>query len=468
MSVNDYINKYYDASIEELLEESISYKDTKSYNIKFNKCFDIIKKYIKNVDIVNKCCEELMNEFITAGSKGANRGHQFNIFIKNTIMSMGLSDTYNVKFEEQHPTIKMDEIPDWYIEHTPTKNILFGNNKLDIWNGGQQTQIASAYIKYQNHVIVICRKKEFKTTNSKAYKIMNYAITHNKITYPSNLYSYIQKHFALTGLKRNPIDQFYTHTNIAEECIHLLQKYVYINNTDLVIEPSAGNGAFSDLLRKMYANVIAIDISPNNEYITEQDFFTLSIDNIYSSIHVIGNPPFGRQSSLAKRFIKKCVQLNSDTISFILPKSFKKNSNQKTFPLNYHLLHSYDLPANSFHIDNNVHNVSCVFQIWKKMNTHRFIENSVKPDYYIYTTKDGNPDVTIRRVGVNTGLISIYIDDKSSTSHYFLKFIKKINIDHFINWYKTLKFDDTLNTVGPKSLSKPELDNKLVHYNNEN
>ena len=46
-------------------------------------------------------------------------------------------------------------------------------------------------------------------------------------------------------------------------------------------------------------------------------------------IHVIGNPPFGRQSSLAIKFIKKSCSF-SDTISFILPKSFKKDSMKKS------------------------------------------------------------------------------------------------------------------------------------------
>jgi hypothetical protein len=49
------------------------------------------------------------------------------------------------------------------------------------------------------------------------------------------------------------------------------------------------------------------------------------IVNIKIIIHIIGNPPFGRQSSTAIKFIKKsCLFCNS--LSFILPKSFKKDS----------------------------------------------------------------------------------------------------------------------------------------------
>ena len=51
----------------------------------------------------------------------------------------------------------------------------------------------------------------------------------------------------------------------------------------------------------------------------------------YKNIHIIGNPPFGRQSSLAIKFIKKSCEF-CDTLSFILPKSFKKESLKKHFP----------------------------------------------------------------------------------------------------------------------------------------
>ena len=49
-----------------------------------------------------------------------------------------------------------------------------------------------------------------------------------------------------------------------------------------------------------------------------------------SNLHFIGNPPFGRQSSLAKKFIKHiCSCDKTKTIAFILPKSFKKDSLKK-------------------------------------------------------------------------------------------------------------------------------------------
>ena len=66
-------------------------------------------------------------------------------------------------------------------------------------------------------------------------------------------------------------------------------------------------------------------ICPENKEIIKGDFLTLNVEPLvksYQRIHVMGNPPFGRQSSLAIKFIKKSQQY-CDSISFILPKSFK-------------------------------------------------------------------------------------------------------------------------------------------------
>ena len=83
-------------------------------------------------------------------------------------------------------------------------------------------------------------------------------------------------------------------------------------------------------------------------------------------IHCIGNPPFGRQASLARKFIKKC-SLFCNTIAFILPRSFKKESYQKAFPLDFHLIKQYDLDQDSFVIlekgIEKIHRVPCIFQI---------------------------------------------------------------------------------------------------------
>ena len=205
------------------------------------------------------------------------------------------------------------------------------------------------------------------------------------------------------GLNRNTTDKYYTKPEIVNACIEIIKNNINIKDTDLIIEPSAGNGSFIDGIKSLSNNFLFYDLYPeNNTEIIEQDFLTLQIQNNKVDLHVIGNPPFGRQSSIAIKFIKKCLSFETiRSISFILPKSFKKNSLQNRFSLHFHLIHSSDIPHNSFLVNNIEHNVPCVFQIWEKRNTERkqCIKNN--PIHFIFCKKTEEPDISFRRVGVN-------------------------------------------------------------------
>ena len=261
-----------------------------------------------------------------------------------------------------------------------------------------------------------------------------------------------------TGLNRNNHEKYYTKKATVLSCIQIIIKNISILDKDVIIEPSAGGGAFYVPLCDIYDNVLAYDLFPEHKDIIQQDYLTFDsskIKDTYEKIHIIGNPPFGRQSSLTKKFIKKSCEF-CDTISFILPKSFKKDSFQKTFPLCFHLLHQSDIPKQSFHINGKDHNVPCVFQIWIKRETYRIVKDKLYPTYYSFVKKEINPDLSIRRVGVYAGKISKDIIDKSPQSHYFIQLKNGIDIDIFICRYKTIIFEED-NTVGPKSISKQEL-----------
>jgi len=264
------------------------------------------------------------------------------------------------------------------------------------------------------------------------------------------------------GLNRRIIDKFYTKTIIAELCIEYIKKHIQITKNDLIIEPSAGNGSFIPYIKNISNNYKFYDLEPENNEIIKQDYLNLNITEFINKndrIHIIGNPPFGRQSSIAKKFIKKSCEY-CNTISFILPKSFKKDSFKKTFPLNFHLIFENDLPNKSFLINGIEHNVPCIFQIWKKKNVNRTVIEKIEPSKFIFVDKNDNPHISIRRVGVNAGKYDKNTTDKNIQTHYFIRFVDSSSIDYNIDKLKELHFDFN-NTVGPKSISKPELISKI-------
>ena len=260
------------------------------------------------------------------------------------------------------------------------------------------------------------------------------------------------------GLQRNTTDKYYTNQHTAQYCIDKLREVISCEKNDLLIEPSAGNGSFINPIKTLGGDCLFYDLQPEHDEIKEQNYLDLNTDTLckqYNHIHVIGNPPFGRQSSLAIKFIKKSCDF-SNTVSFILPKSFKKESMQKHFPPLFHLMYEGDIPENSFIVNNSVYNVPCVFQIWGKKTTERSMPPKLIPQHYQFVKKSEAPDIAFRRVGVYAGKIYKQIEDKSEQSHYFLKFDKQLSDIGFAE-LNNIEFESKNNTVGPRSISKQEL-----------
>ena len=157
------------------------------------------------------------------------------------------------------------------------------------------------------------------------------------------------------------LDKFYTKPDVAQECIkHIPHIGVY----DLIIEPSAGSGNFAYQLE----GCLAYDIAPEGEGIIKKDYFTLTNEELpaHNKMLVVGNPPFGSRSSLAKDFIKHSIDLGATTIAFILPNTFNKLTNQKVFPDNWRLEVYYALEGTNFTADGEDYYVPCSFYVWTR------------------------------------------------------------------------------------------------------
>ena len=259
-----------------------------------------------------------------------------------------------------------------------------------------------------------------------------------------------------SGLKRNLDEKFYTKIDIAKRCVIDFIQHINPTINSTIIEPSAGNGSFSNALRGLFKNVTAIDIHKELDYVIQQDYLTYepARDN---DIHVIGNPPFGRQSSLVKRFIRHSAKF-ANSISFILPKSFRKLSVQRIFPLDYHLIYELEIPKKSFYIaeTGDDHDVPCIFQVWKRCDTYRTVPERPEPlNFEFLKYGDVTTDFAIRRVGGTAGRLNRKWQDCSPSTHYYIR-LNGGDVERFIELYDESVFE-TDNTVGPRSISKSEL-----------
>lgn len=251
------------------------------------------------------------------------------------------------------------------------------------------------------------------------------------------------------------LDQFYTKPDIAKKYYNLLKKKYNLTNF-VLLEPSAGTGSFSD---NFSGDFLALDLSPKKDYIKECDFFEFNENDIENDkeIFTIGNPPFGRNSSLALKFINKASNFSS-YIAFVLPKTFKKISMQNKIDLQLHLVFEEDLEKNSFIHEEEDYDVPCVFQIWEKRTTKRekIIEKKQTELFDFCDKKEA--DFAIRRVGGLSGKVIIDFEDYKEPSHYYIKskIEKNLLIENLKDCYEEFK-ELSRNTAGNPSLSKGEL-----------
>lgn len=221
------------------------------------------------------------------------------------------------------------------------------------------------------------------------------------------------------------LDKFYTPKMVVNKCIELT--FGTIKNITEIIEPSAGNGAFSLEI----PNCIAYDLEPEHESIIKQDFLKLVLPYKKGRLF-IGNPPFGRTNNLARSFYKKCVK-SGDYIAFILPIGLLGNNDS---------LYEFDL-IKSIDLGNIVYsgyNVRCCFNIYKRPNNGVL---NTKPNYkseliniYREDQKDYENleyDFAICRRGsvgkirtekLDTQTYKIYVNDRSK-----VEYVKSVILD---------------------------------------
>ena len=172
----------------------------------------------------------------------------------------------------------------------------------------------------------------------------------------------------------NKLDQFYTKKYVAEKYYNVLEKKINLNNYDILLEPSAGTGSFYNLFPDKKRK--GFDLEPKCKGVEKLDFFNFKPDK-NKTYAVIGNPPFGKVSSMAIKFFNYSACF-SDLIAFIIPRTFKRVSIQNKLNLNFHLLYSQDLDMKPCCFEPNM-DAKCCFQIWiKKEEKKLYLKKRIK------------------------------------------------------------------------------------------
>tara|TARA_B100001063_G_scaffold245315_1_gene280657 strand:- start:933 stop:1709 length:777 start_codon:yes stop_codon:yes gene_type:complete len=254
----------------------------------------------------------------------------------------------------------------------------------------------------------------------------------------------------------NNLDQFFTNSDIVDSCINTIN----FNDYDIIIEPSAGDGAFYN---KIIGEKIGIDLDPKIEGLIQQDYLTFNrfIEfNIEEKILVIGNPPFGKNSSLALKFFNHSA-IFADTIAFILPKTFRKASVINRLSEKFNLVLETKLPKNSFHLpDGKVYDVPCVWQVWKSGTIRPKIQTKTKHKDFEFVENKSQADFVVQRVGVRAGYTHKDFT-KAKSSHYWIRGNDSVyQIMREIDW----DYDDSpkYDTAGNPSITKDDLIKKYI------
>lgn len=267
--------------------------------------------------------------------------------------------------------------------------------------------------------------------------------------------------------KSRELDQFYTTNEVANWCVSVLCNTLPTITNDIstrFIEPSAGKGAFLSAIPS--DNKLGFDIDPKLDCIIRQDFLKLDLSTCKGDgkLVFIGNPPFGKNASLAVKFFNHCAT-HAVAIAFIVPKSFNKPSIQNRLNGYFELIYNQDTPPLSFTLDGELTDVPCTFQIWVKANKQVVrdkIPTSTTCADFTFSKRE-SADFAIRRVGAHAGKVIEDFADYSDNSHYFIEVSDKQQVNNVIQRFKCIDWThEKQNNAGVPSISKPELTAKFL------
>lgn len=169
---------------------------------------------------------------------------------------------------------------------------------------------------------------------------------------------------------------------------------------------------------------------------------------------VVGNPLFGEQGTLCYAFLKRSFMI-ADTVAFILPPSFSKESVLRK--VGWKLIDAIPIEYDSYRIDAGTRKIPSMFIIYDGSKTYDMNRAKSKlnelPFVFLPKSKINAAEFTIRRVGGNAGIASKDLN-VSVESNYFCQMRDniKVPLDKVIEVINSTSFDVRDRTIGPRSL----------------
>jgi len=201
-------------------------------------------------------------------------------------------------------------------------------------------------------------------------------------------------------------EQYYTKPEVVDLCIQEVKKHVSLKDR-MILEPCGGTGEFVEgFLRAgiKEEEILSCDIEPLHDLVEKGDYLEKEFSDNKDLI-CITNPPFGRASSLAKKFFNHGAD-HCEYICFLVPKSWRKWSVHNSLDENFHLVADIDLPQNCFYRPDEEKSkkdvLNTVFQIWQRRDVKR--EKIKIPDHKLI--QKITPDEFKKIEGANFSIVT--------------------------------------------------------------
>jgi len=169
-------------------------------------------------------------------------------------------------------------------------------------------------------------------------------------------------------------EQYYTQTNVVDLCLEKIQEHIDLQGK-MILEPCGGTGEFVEGFMRIGIpsdKIVSYDIEPKHHMVKLGNYLETQFEE--TNYVSITNPPFGRASSLAKKFFNHAAG-HSDYICYLIPRSWRKWTTHNSLDSHFHLIADIEMPQDCFYLpgddDTKEGVLNTVFQIWEKREVKR-------------------------------------------------------------------------------------------------